>query len=233
MNIFFSSEATLHNHCTLPEAEVQHLHVLRKNTGDTIHVFDGSGKLYLSEIVSLSRKEAIVSNQKLLRHDPRKQSLHIAIAPPKNMERFEWFLEKATELGVETVTPLLCEHSERKELRVERLQKIILAAAKQSMNLYLPVLNSMTAFKSFVKAQSSGQLFIAHASETQPHFKAALNVEQDAVIIIGPEGDFSEKEIELANASGFKTVHLGKTRLRLETAGIFAAAVFKLLNDKD
>jgi 16S rRNA (uracil1498-N3)-methyltransferase len=164
--------------------------------------------------------------------DLEKPKLHIAIAPPKNIERFEWFAEKVTEIGVAEITPLWCKHSERKELRTDRIEKILLGACKQSLKLTLPKLNSMTRFETFVKQeQNKAQKYIAYCDEKAIHLKNAYRGNFDAVIMIGPEGDFTKEEVLLAEKQEFETVSLGKSRLRLETAGIFACSVFNLANE--
>ena len=157
--------------------------------------------------------------------------LHLAVAPTKNMARFEWFLEKATEIGVDEITPLVCEHSERVQLRVDRLRKIILSAAKQSLKTYLPVLHEPVKFTDFVSRNNSGARFVAYVEEQQPmHLKAAYQ-KGDCTIFIGPEGDFSHKEMELAIKSGIIPVSLGPSRLRTETAALVACHIINMVNE--
>jgi 16S rRNA (uracil1498-N3)-methyltransferase len=156
--------------------------------------------------------------------------LHLAVAPTKMNERYEWFLEKATEIGIQEITPIICEHSERKVIKTDRFQKILESAMKQSLHYYLPKLNEPIAFKDFIKTEKSGQLFIAHCEETNKKLlKNELKTNEEVTILIGPEGDFSVKEIQLALAHNFIPVSLGNTRLRTETAAIVAchSVVFK------
>ncbi|MBC7774147.1 MAG: RNA methyltransferase, partial [Phycisphaerae bacterium] len=160
----------------------------------------------------------------------RPARLHIAIAPTKQMERLEWFLEKATEIGVDEITPLLCKRSERETLRLDRLEKILVSAMKQSLRAWLPKLNAPTRFQDFAKKTSETQKRLAWCSdEPLPHLKNTISPQQDTVIAIGPEGDFSPEEVQLALANGFQGVSLGKARLRTETAGLLAVGVFEIL----
>jgi 16S rRNA (uracil1498-N3)-methyltransferase len=154
----------------------------------------------------------------------------LAVAPTKMNERYEWFLEKATEIGIQEITPIICEHSERKVIKTDRFQKILESAMKQSLHYYLPKLNEPIAYKDFIKKEFNGQKFIAHCEETdKKSLKNELEVCEDVTILIGPEGDFSIKEIQLAIESSFIPVSLGNTRLRTETAAIVAchSVVFK------
>lgn len=235
MNIFYCPEAMLTEDAMLDETESQHVSkVLRKREGEELLVFDGKGSLFEARIISIGKKEVAIHvfalKQKEESENPK---LHIAIAPPKNIERFEWFVEKASEIGVSEITPLLCKHSERKELRSDRIEKIILSACKQSLKLTLPKLNPLVKFDAFVNAVNSGnRKYIAVCDESAIHLKDAYHGGFDAVVLIGPEGDFLNEEILLADKNEFEKVSLGKSRLRLETAGIFAAAVFNLANEK-
>jgi 16S rRNA (uracil1498-N3)-methyltransferase len=159
-------------------------------------------------------------------------SPHIAIAPTKNIERLEWFLEKATEIGIKEITPVLCEHSERKIINMERLEKIIVSAMKQSLKTYIPVLNPLTRFTDFVSKPFNGQKFIAHCTEgIRSELIHSYVKQSESLILIGPEGDFSPKEIEFAKSNGFIEISLGKSRLRTETAGIVACHTINLLNN--
>jgi 16S rRNA (uracil1498-N3)-methyltransferase len=159
-------------------------------------------------------------------------SLHLAVAPTKNIDRFEWFLEKATEIGITEITPVICEHSERTNLRTDRLLKVLISAMKQSLNLHLPVLNEPVRFSDFLKKDFSGQKFIGYVEEKQEILlKERYQKGSDCVILIGPEGDFSKEEIEKAKQNGFETISLGNSRLRTETAAIVATMTINLLND--
>ena len=197
--------------------------VLRKKEGDILNFTDGKGGLYKAEItLADSRKcrlEIVSSNQKEKQHN---YHLHIAIAPTKNMDRFEWFLEKATEIGIDEITPIICKHSERKVIKTERCNRILLSAMKQSLKFHLPKLNEAITLKDFLKQDFEGNKYIAHCEDG---YKIELSTEkkvEKTTILIGPEGDFSPTEIEMALQNQFKAVSLGTSRLRTETAGIVA-----------
>lgn len=234
MNIFYCPDVVLNETFDLNETESRHVaNVLRKREGDELFVFDGKGKLFNARILSITKKEVTVHAFRLLETETDDQpKLHIAIAPPKNIERFEWFVEKVTEIGVSEITPLLCKHSERKEVRADRIEKILISACKQSMKLSIVKFNKLIKFEEFVSSVNHGnRKYIAHCDEKAIHLKNAYHGGFDAVVMIGPEGDFSKEEIRFADEREFETVSLGKSRLRLETAGIFAAAIFNLANE--
>ena len=234
MNIFYCPDAVLNEHCVLDETESRHIAtVLRKRESEELYVFDGKGNLFDARIDSISKKEVGIHVVSLVRvEESNIPKLHIAIAPPKNMERFEWFAEKVTEIGVTEITPILCKHSERKELRLDRIEKILLSAAKQSMKLTIPRLNAMMKYEEFVSSVNhTNRKYIAYCDEKAIHLKDSYRGGFDAVVTIGPEGDFTREEVALAEKHEFETVSLGKSRLRLETAGIYAATVFNLANE--
>lgn len=234
MNIFYCPNLSVGCHVALTETESHHAaSVLRKKVGDTVFVFDGNGGLYEATITSVSKREVMLLPSAKVRTDPPVEtSLHIAIALPKNMDRFEWFAEKATELGITEITPLICKNSERKEYKPERVEKIILSACKQSLQLYLPKLNPLTKFEKFVsESKIDFEKYIGYGRHSVSHLKQIYTGGKNAVVMIGPEGDFTEEEIKLSEKSGFRIVSLGKNRLRLETAGIFAACILNLANE--
>lgn len=234
MNIFYCPGAALNAYCELDETESRHVAtVLRKREGEELYVFDGAGNLYDSRIQNIDKKSVTVNVVRLIEAQPETTAgLHIAIAPPKNIERLEWFAEKVTEIGIAEITPLLCKHSERKDLRADRIEKILLGACKQSLKYRMPKLNPIIKFADFVNARPEGeQRFIAYCDEKAKHLKDTCKAGKPAVILIGPEGDFTREEVLLAEKNGFETVSLGKSRLRLETAGIYAATVFNLANE--
>ena len=203
--------------------------VLRKKENDILHVTNGLGFLFVTIITIASDNKCTVKIISLEKQEEPKFRLHLAVAPTKMNERYEWFLEKATEIGIQEITPIICEHSERKIIKTDRFQKILESAMKQSLHYYLPKLNEPISFKDFIKTKKSGQLFIAHCEETdKKSLKNELKAKEDVTILIGPEGDFSVKEIELAIDGNFIPVSLGTTRLRTETAAIVAchSAVF-------
>lgn len=204
--------------------------VLRKKEGDTLHVTNGLGFLFTTEISIASDNKCTVKIVSFEKQEMPKFRLHLAVAPTKMNERYEWFLEKATEIGIQEITPIICDHSERKVIKTDRFQKIIESAMKQSLHYFIPKLNEPIAFKDFLKTNKSGQLFIAHCEETEKRsLKDELKTNEDVTILIGPEGDFSVKEIQLAIANNFIPVSLGETRLRTETAALVAchSVVFK------
>lgn len=234
MNIFYCSEALLNETCVLDETESQHVAtVLRKKEGEELYVFDGKGNLFDARIVAIGKKEVTIHLVRLMeKEDPAKPKLHIAIAPPKNMERMEWFLEKATEIGIAEITPIYCARSERKELRTDRLTRVMLSACKQSLKYRIPRINEMMKFSEFINSLNGNtRKYIAHLEEKAIHLKDAYHGGFDAAMLIGPEGDFTKEEILLAEKQEFEPVTLGKSRLRLETAGVYAAVVFNLANE--
>lgn len=233
MYIFYTPELSGSQY-TLDETESKHcVRVLRLEKGDQIILVDGRGGYFTAEITDPNPKRCSV---KIIRSELnfglRKFQVHMAIAPTKNIERIEWFLEKATEIGLDRVTPLLCRHSERKEIKAERLEKVMVSAMKQSLKAYLPRLDELTKFKDLISQPFDGQKFIAHCEEQHRDLLKNLVVpNQNYLILIGPEGDFSSEEIEMALSAGFRPVSLGNSRLRTETAGLVACHTFNLLNE--
>lgn len=218
----------------LPQEEAMHcVKTLRKKVGDTIHFVDGKGNLYSGKIIGTGKKSCTIGIESVDFQAERKAKIHIAIAPTKNINRFEWFLEKATEFGIDEITPILCFHSERKNIRLDRLEKVVLSAMKQSLKRYLPKLNDLTTFKDFINSQNipESQKIIAHCQTGQEgHLKDVYQTGQNATILIGPEGDFAETEIQMALQQQFQPISLGEARLRTETAGIAACHIFNLNN---
>jgi len=255
MNLFYTPDIASNFH-SLSEEESRHCQkVLRMREGETIHLTDGRGTLYEARIVDgQSRQVSVEVIGKQENYGKRDYRVHLAVAPTKNNDRFEWFLEKATEIGVDEITPLICDHSERRHLRLERLEKVITAAVKQSLKAYHPKLNEPLAFSKFIASQSkqipaspppgspasqlpslhasnppsspanlnSQNKFIAYITEGAPSLKQLYQSGSDAVILIGPEGDFSNPEVDAAIKSGFRVVSLGESRLRTETAAVVA-----------
>ncbi len=218
---------------TLSEEESQHcVRVLRYTRGDEILLTDGRGTTYTARITNPHPKHCefeIVSQEK--QQKAHNFHLHIAIAPTKNIERLEWMIEKCTEIGIDEITPLLCRFSERKQIREDRLEKIILSAAKQSLTPYLPKLNPLTTFDELIANAKADKCFIAHCyKEDKRELKDEVERGKSVLILIGPEGDFSEEEIRQALSAGYIPVSLGNTRLRTETAGVVACHTAILLN---
>ena len=206
--------------------------VLRKKESDILFVTNGLGVLFKTEIALASDSKCTVNILSFEKQEPSRYHLHLAVAPTKMNERYEWFLEKATEIGIQEITPIICEHSERKVIKTDRFQKIIESAMKQSLHYYMPKLNEPISFKEFIKKDFSGQKFIAHCEETdKKSLKKEVKIKEDILILIGPEGDFSVKEIQMALDNTFIPVSLGETRLRTETAALVACHSVVLLNE--
>lgn len=235
MQLFFNSDIeSSTQQFTFDKTESRHIvRVLRKQQGDTVHITNGKGEIFTSEVQIANDKKCLV---KIVQVESQKKPwdyyVHIAIAPTKLNDRFEWFLEKATEIGIDEITPIICDHSERKVLKKDRMEKIIHSAAKQSLKYHFPKLNEPITFKEFLKSTFEGQLFIAHCEETdKKSLKKELKPNKNTTILIGPEGDFSPKEIELSLARNFIPVSLGLSRLRTETAGIAAVHSVAFINE--
>ena len=218
----------------LNETESKHaIRVLRLNEGDQIELIDGKGGFYRARITDANPKKcklSIIDSQ--TEFGKKDFHLHIAIAPTKNIDRTEWFLEKCTEIGIDEITPLLSEHSERKVIKPERLEKILVSAMKQSVKAYLPKLNELTKLSDLLQQATETKKYIAHCIEGEkPHLKNVVKPGEKVLILIGPEGDFSPEEVNLALQSGFKAISLGDARLRTETAGVVACHIVNLAND--
>jgi len=208
--------------------------VLRKKEGDVLNITNGKGNFFKVEISLASPKQCIASVISVNKQESLPYHLHLAVAPTKLNDRYEWFLEKATEIGVSEITPIICDHSERKVIKTERFEKKIQSALKQSLKAYVPILNPAISLKEFLKQQESAtnQKLIAHCEETQKEsLKSELQAKHAVTILIGPEGDFSPNEILLAQESGFTSVSLGESRLRTETAAIVACHSVAFVNE--
>jgi len=229
--IFFAPQILTDN--TLPEEESAHcIKVLRKKEGDLILITDGLGNFFDAQIEDAHPKHCKVTILETIKQiKPWNSRIHIAFAPTKNMDRNEWFAEKATEIGIDRITPLLCRYSERREIKLPRLQKILVSAMKQSQKAYLPELDSMTVFNDFIKQPFEGQKFIAHCYPGEKKLlKEIYTKGENVLILIGPEGDFSEKEVEMALKNGFESISLGESRLRTETAALVACNTIQIIN---
>ena len=231
MQIFYTPDISVN--LELPEEEAGHcVRVLRLTEGAEILLTDGKGYFYKAIITRVHPKHCTVEIADSWQAEkPWPFYVHIAVAPTKNMDRMEWFAEKATEIGIDEITCLNCRFSERREVKPARLEKILVSAMKQSQKALLPKLNGMTDFKSFVKQPFDGRKFIAHCEEGEkPLIKEIYHAGENALVLIGPEGDFSPEEIELAKANGFEAISLGKSRLRTETAALTACHTLHVLN---
>lgn len=235
MQLYFIDPIPIQIPCqvTLGNEESFHcIKVLRMKVGETLNLTDGNGNLYEGQILAQDIKNCpVMLSSVTTDFGKRPFRLHMAVAPTKNIARFEWFLEKATEIGVDEITPLLCEHSERVQIRTDRLQKIILSAAKQSIKTYLPILHEPVKFDDFIRLNLPASRFVAYVEEHQPvHLKTAYQ-NDDCTVLIGPEGDFSKKEMEAVLQHGYKPVSLGPSRLRTETAAIVACHIINIANE--
>lgn len=217
----------------LCEPESKHcINVLRHKTDDKITVADGKGHYYTTRIVNAHPKRCELELIRKQEFSNPEYNIHLAVAPTKSVDRFEWLIEKAMELGISEITPLLCHHSERKKIRTDRIERVVIAAMKQSLKAFIPKINELTTFESFINNNSSPNTYLAHCYETEKTpLKHVYHKGQNAVLCIGPEGDFSEKEVVMAINKGCTTVSLGNSRLRTETAGVIACHTIHLLNE--
>lgn len=217
----------------LPQDEAAHaIRVLRLAEGSEVMLTDGKGSFYRAEIDMISGKRCYVRIVETITPDPLwRGHLHLAMAPTKNMDRIEWFAEKATEIGFDELTFLDCRFSERRVVKTERVEKILVSAMKQSLKPTLPMLNGMTPFDKFVSQPFEGQKFIAHCYEGEKEaLLQALQPGENALVLIGPEGDFSPEEVQKAMAYGFRPITLGRSRLRTETAALVAVHMMNIVN---
>jgi len=214
----------------LDAIESQHcIKVLRHKAGDQIHLIDGKGKQYQGIIKTPNAKACELSDVKMIRSEERSSKLHIAIAPTKSPDRMEWFVEKATEIGVNEVTFIQCQHSERPRINIERLNKKAISATKQNQSLWLPEINPMVSFDEFIGFDRVANKYVAFAEQKDQvyfHQKIDKDSKIETIILIGPEGDFTHTEIMKAKSAGYLTISLGKSVLRTETAGIVACTLF-------
>jgi len=218
---------------SLSEQEAYHcIKVLRKQIGEHIYVTNGKGKIAEAEIVEIGKKRVEVVPQKFIveKESRAENHLHIYIAPTKNISRFEWFLEKATEIGVDEITPIICMHSERRNIRNDRLEKVILSATKQSLSPFLPFLHPAIKLADVLKEKKLENAYLAIGEEKKNLFVKTINKGQDLSVFIGPEGDFSTEEIQAFKEKEIVSVSLGKNRLRTETAGVVAVNTVSIIN---
>lgn len=218
----------------LSQEEAAHaIRVLRLQSGDKLDITDGAGSLYPTSVASIQGKHCYVEPVEAVRVPKNWNGmLHIAIAPTKNMDRIEWFAEKATEIGLDALTFLNCRFSERKVVKPERVERIVVSAMKQSLKYSKPVVEDMVDFKKFIAAERNGAKYIAHCYDSERVLlKEILVPGEDATVLIGPEGDFSPEEVELAIKAGYRPVSLGSSRLRTETAALVACHTYILKNE--
>lgn len=234
MQLFYAPEITIPRY-TLPEEESKHcLRVLRMELGDELHLTDGRGTMYRCKVVDANAKRCTVEVvERIDNYEPLPYRLTMAVAPTKNIDRFEWFLEKATEVGVTEIYPIECDHSERRQIKLDREQKVITAAVKQSLKAYHPTLHPLTDLRTLLTMEFDGEKYIAHCNDSlgeREYLGKLLKKEGNALILIGPEGDFSPEEITFALRNGFKPISLGKQRLRTETAAVIATVITATVN---
>ena len=239
MQVFFSQQIEA-PYLYLTEEEAKHcVQVLRKKQGDIIHIIDGLGGFYKGEILKLHKKEVQIAILEQNLEPKLDFDIHIALAPPKQAEKFEWFLQKATEIGVSEITPIQSDRTERKKLRLDRMEKILISAIKQSKRARLPKLNEFTPFSKFLDMQLQGAKLIGHCecppSEHLIHVckKNDIFSERKITVLIGPEGDFTLQEVEKAKEKGFLEITFGEMRLKTETAGILACHSLHLLSQME
>lgn len=243
MHLFYTPDILPANTTyTLSEEESKHcIRVLRLNSGDTISLIDGKGGWYDATIAGTDAKRCVVNIVNTIKQvGKRNFKLHIAIAPTKNNDRTEWFIEKATEIGIDEISMIESKHTERSSIKTERFLKVAISAIKQSLKAYLPQLNNMLGFEKFITTSTDfkGQKFIAHCNKSvcgdeaeKKHLRYVYEKNKDVLILIGPEGDFTVEEVKLALNKGFQEISLGNSRLRTETAALYACMVIHVMNE--
>jgi len=236
MQLFYNSEiSTATKQLTFDKIESRHIvRVLRKKESDILQITNGKGFLFDAKIIIASDKKCIAEIIEVQeKPKPWDYYLHIAIAPTKNNYRFEWFLEKATEIGIDEITPIFCSNSERRNVKLERFEKIIQSAMKQSLKFTLPKINEPIKFGEFINQKNEGTLCIAHCEDDNNKnlLKSVVNPSEKITILIGPEGDFSPQEITKALDKKYIPIFLGESRLRTETAGLVAVNIISFMNE--
>lgn len=230
MNIFYSKDINKDT-IVLRDEEFTHcIKSLRKRIGDRIIVTNGAGMEYMTEVQSIEKRSCDLNILELIEHAPPQSELVLAVAPTKNMSRYEWFVEKAVEIGVTRVVPIICKNSERKRVRLDRLKKIALSAMKQSKRWYLTQVDEAISIGDFIKSNDDNAKFVAHFSPEAGHLKDLIKAESNCTVLIGPEGDFANSELEWLEKSGYTSAILSNSRLRTETAAIVACNIFNLAN---
>jgi len=225
MIIFFAKEIQ-GDHAFLIDDEARHCSkVLRKRTGDIIAFTDGKGYFYKGQLLNVSKDKCKIAILEKNKADEKPYKLSIAISPVKNPARFEWFVEKAVEIGVDSIIPLICKRTEKKNIKTSRIQNIIISASKQSLKAKFPALNPPVSFDEFISNVDPQNTFLAHLNEDSVYLGKIEKPEDEIVLLIGPEGDFADEEISKAIDLGIKPVTLGSSRLRTETAGVVACQI--------
>jgi 16S rRNA (uracil1498-N3)-methyltransferase len=235
MHLFYTPDITIPNY-VLNEDESKHcIRVLRLTQGDTIQLIDGKGGWHEAKITDDNAKKcAVTITDSRFEVGKRTYNLHVAIAPTKNMDRLEWFVEKATEIGIDEISLITCDNSERMIVKTERLEKVAISAMKQSMKAYLPKINEVISFKDFIEKNknNTSQKYIAHCINNKAgHLKNSYKANKSVLLLIGPEGDFNQKEVKTAIDNAFAEISLGESRLRTETAALYACTVINIINE--
>lgn len=236
MQLFYHPEVTQGDkEVVFPKEESRHIvKVLRKKEGDELYLTNGKGWIFITELIAASPNKCTARILSSKKESPAPYHLHMAVAPTKMNERYEWFLEKATEIGVHEITPVICDHSERKVVKLNRFERVLQSALKQSLHTHFPILNEPVQFSRFLQQTHQGQRFIAHCenAEDKNLLSKKITKNSEVVVLIGPEGDFSLEEIKLALEKGWEAVSLGRSRLRTETAAIVACHTAALINEE-
>ena len=235
MTNYFYSDSIISDIIILDRVESNHcINVLRKSKGDTIHVVDGKGNLYIGEIINANKIQCQIMIKEIIKKNKYKENyIHIAISPTKNHDRINWFTEKAVEIGVNEISFIKCERTLRKKIRIDKLNRIAITAMKQSLKTYLPKINDMVTFSDFLNRNENKIGYICHLEKGNKNSLFQLNLKgNEKFILIGPEGDFSSDEIELALNRNIYPISLGESRLRTETAGIVVCHLLNLKNNE-
>ncbi len=233
MHLFYTPDIINDEFYQLNEEESKHaVRVLRLNAGDEVWLTDGKGSMMQAQVLENHPKRCSLQiTKRISDYGKRNYRLHMAVAPTKNIARFEWFLEKASEIGIDEISPILCEHSERDTIKTERLEKVITAAVKQSLKAYHPVLNPLKTFSEVLKQHSNEKILLAWCQASkEERIENYLEPKEDVLIFIGPEGGFSEREINEAKAAGVHLVSISLSRLRTETAALVACHSVAFIN---
>ncbi len=236
MQLFFNPEISdKDSQISFDKEESRHIvKVLRKTEGDILNITNGKGLIFEAEIIAANIKQCTVKIISAEKEPPPPYYLHMIVAPTKMNDRYEWFLEKAMEIGIHEITPIICDHSERKVVKLERYERVLLSAMKQSLNSRFPKLNEPVNFKDFMSRELEGSKLIAHCENVlkKPYLQKKVHPWKTVNIMIGPEGDFSRQEIESALENGWEQISLGESRLRTETAAIVACHTVALKNQE-
>ncbi len=231
MIIFYSNEI-IDNIAILKEDEARHCSkVLRKRVGDRLRLTDGKGRFYDAEVIGITKDECKLLVKDKWDGDVLDYKLTIGISLVKNISRFEWFVEKAVEIGISRIVPLICERTEKRNIKEKRLSNILISASKQSLKAKFPYLDSPIKFKDFLDSNESKEVYIAHLNDYSEYLGKLIKPKSEIIVLIGPEGDFTKKELEYAFSKGVKPVTLGSSRLRTETAGVVSCQIVNTINE--